>query len=116
MNIKTAWEKYLVDQNDKQLLRSVKANSLKLPEGSEYPFAHRICDINLCGQAFRVVRLADVEESVFIYPCDTPSFDTAGVPYWLKGAKLREWVRLEEEQESDEDYEPDASVNWEKWR
>ncbi len=114
--IKDGWEKFLDDGDKEALYDVVKGSCQVLPVGIDYPYAHRICDIELARKAFRVVRLADENESLYIYPCETPSFGNDGVPYWLKGETLREWVRLETEDELSDDYEPESPTDWERFR
>lgn len=116
IELKEAWESYLENLDEEPLLEAIQRYSIPLPSEFDFPYAHRIRDIRAGGKIYRVVRLADESETVYIYECDTPSLETDGVPYWLKGEKLQRWVRLETEVELDDGYEPEAETNWEMFR
>lgn len=114
--LKKAWELYLSDSNEASLLNAIERYSEPLPKEFDFPYAHRIRDIKIGNHTYRVARIANDDEPIYIYECETPSFKTEGVPYWLKGEKLQRWVRLEIEQELDEDYDPESDINWEMFR
>lgn len=114
--LKLAWERYLTDLNKESLLTAIEKHSITLPRDQAYPFLHRICDIEIDSRFFRVVRAADEDETVYIVQCETPSIDRPGVPYWLKGEKLRLWIDLELGNEENEDYDSESETNWEVFR
>ena len=100
--LKAAWEAYLLDSNQVKLLKVVEAHIANdfdpeyelsdewFKESMETPFleTHRICDIELCGKSFRVLRSSDESETLTIVPCEYPSLDIPGVSYSLTGEKL----------------------------
>ena len=108
--LKQAWENYLQSSDKKALLKAIKEFSIPVPSEYDYPFVHRICDIQIGRNSFRVTRLADSDETIYINKCDTPSLEVKGVPYWLKGNKLQEWVKLESDKPSKEE------TNWNNYR
>lgn len=113
--LKQAWESFLENGDKEALLKAIESFSDPLPDDFDYPYVHRICDIKICDRTYRVVRLADELESVYINECDTGS-EVGGVPYWLKGEKLRRWIRLETGDEFDDDYKPESETDWEMFR
>ncbi len=114
--LKAAWEKYLENSDEQALFDAIQRHAQPLPAEHEYPFAHRIRDVKLNGAYYRVIRIANDAESVFIQSCETPSLEAEGVPYWLSGNQLQRWIRLETEAELDDDYEPESDTNWELFR
>ena len=114
--LKEAWESYLLDSDEESLLVAIGKYSLPTPKEFDFPFAHRIQDIKIGSDFYRVVRLANENESIYIYKCDTPSLEMNGVPYWLKGERLQYWVRLESGKEFNPDYEPENDTNWDMFR
>ena len=75
----------------------------------EYPDVHRIIDIQLATEAFRVCRKISAGEALTVLPIEKPLKDP-GVPLWLTGAKLCQWA-------ADEDREPsDEPTDWSKYR
>lgn len=98
------WEKFLADGDEAALAAAISAQSRRPPpQDVEYPEWHRICDVQLCGQSYRVSRLVDVidgEERLFIETTDSPNFQEKGVPYQLHGEALRCWVVEESESPS----------------
>ena len=101
-DLKAAWEKFLIDSDEACLLKVVEEcnqiqpkndNVTSESEDEELFHTHKICDIELCGKAFRVTRNADESESLFIKPCDYPAFNSPGVPYSLKGSALRRYIK-----------------------
>ena len=64
---------------------------------AQWPEVHRICDVLVDGQGWRVCRVVDSitgDLSLFLMKTDSPSTD-AGFPYDLQGDALVEWVRAE---------------------
>ena len=100
MKLKDAYQRFLRDNDEAALLAAIGALPRHLlSKDVEYPEVHRICDIRLLGKTFRVCRLVDVEDGevrVFIEPTSFAS-DEPGVPYWLQGERLLEWIREETE-------------------
>jgi hypothetical protein len=110
----TAWEQFLLTGDADALLATIQMipDRPKL-RGESYPELHRICDIDLGGNAYRLTRLfdpADQTQRLFITRTDVPDFHADGVPYWLQGVALARWVH--EETESPSDSAPD----WEEYR
>ena len=94
----TAFDRFLRDRDEEALLMAVREFGGKAPpEDLDCPVAHRICDVQLCGSGFRVVRVADREDrttKLYIYPKDSKSlsFTRPGVPFRLQGDALWRWV------------------------
>jgi hypothetical protein len=109
-----SWERFLADGDGLALLARLCPLSTRRPPGEvSYPEYHRVCDIELDGRAYRVNRLVDLddgEERLFIEPTDAPDLLRPGVPYWLRGAALAEWVRQEAACLADDE------VDWEWYR
>lgn len=82
---------------------------LRTTEVGEYPDFHRIFDIRVGHQVFRVCRQISQGETLVAVPIDEPS-DMPGVPLWLVGEKLREWADDELQNPSDE------PTDWNKYR
>lgn len=112
--LKEAWEQYLRDDDEAALKDAINRFGMPPPVNAEFPFAHRIKDINLNGQYFRIIRTADPEETIYIIECPTPALETKGISYSLKGEELRQWVertRQAEQQEENEWQEmPDTTA------
>src|SRR5262245_57852119 len=93
------WERFLADGNAPALLVAIRSLPLREPlHDVAHPSFHRIRDVELDGQAYRVCRLVDVDDGearLFVEPTDTPDFHRCGVPYWLRGPALVRWVREE---------------------
>jgi hypothetical protein len=91
-----AFERFLRDRDEAALLRAVREHGGRAPSKDlDCPVAHRICDIQLAGSGFRVVRVADLDDrttKLYIYPTDSPSFTQPGVPLRLQGEALWRWV------------------------
>lgn len=94
-----SWERFLADRDEAALLAVIRAQAWRPPPRDvEYPEWHRICDVQISGQPFRIHRLVDVEdgeERLFAEPVAKPNLNEPGVPYQLQGEALRHWV-LEE--------------------
>lgn len=91
-----AWLQFLSERDEAALLATVHEQPVfhtgDLPK---YPHHHRICDVPLQGQAFRVTRCVDEvsgRAQLYISPTEVPDFETAGVPFSLKGESLRQWI------------------------
>jgi hypothetical protein len=95
------WEQFLADGDSSALLIALRRLPTRKPlQGRDYPECHRICDVQLGGQAYRISRLVDLDdhaERLFIEPTDFPDFTNGGVPFKLRGASLRRWVIEESE-------------------
>jgi hypothetical protein len=110
---KAAWEAYERDQDETALLAAVAAQPERRPPDADYPEFHRLRDVELCGQAYRVCRLVDLDdgqERLFIEPTDVPAYDGEGVPYQLQGKALRRWVRDESAYPAKDD------IDWDSYR
>jgi hypothetical protein len=111
--IRRAWERYLVDGDAVALLTAVREQRCGPLPGAEYPELHRICDIDLCGRAYRVLRYVDRaggDPELFLVPTDVPGLDQPGVPYWLQGNALIQWIHDEIERPAED------QVDWEQYR
>lgn len=114
--MKQAWETFLDDADESALYDAITQYSVAIPEQCDYPYAHRISDLCLAGQFYRLIRVADASESIYILPCETPDLINPGVPYWLKGDKLRHWVALEATAESGDEPWDGEPTDWERFR
>ncbi|HYE17699.1 MAG TPA: hypothetical protein VEA69_04600 [Tepidisphaeraceae bacterium] len=76
-----------------------------------WPALHRVCDVVVGGEAFRVVRCAGCAERSIVERIrpEVARPDQPGVPCDLTGERLRRWVAAEEESPTKED------VDWDKW-
>jgi len=66
-------------------------------ERASFPELHRLCDVTVNGQSWRISRIVDLETgdaTLFAERVDVPS-DVPGVAYFLEGAALIEWARAE---------------------
>ena len=120
--LKIAWEAYLIDSDQAKLLTVVEKfipadfdpdyelsdEGFKETMRTPYLASHRICDIKLCGRAFRVGRTSDESEILSIQPCASPSFDEPGVPYSLTGEKLLNYIHERQQRLIDECDRDDA--------
>ena len=107
-----AWERYLADRDGGTLLVTVRTRPpIRGPVQAGYPQYHRLRDVPVGDQAYRVCRLVDGEagEFLFVEPTHVPDFTAQGVPYWLQGEALRRWVRDEVECPAKEE------VDWEQY-
>ena len=90
-----AWEQFLSDADGTALVAALRSLPTRGPlRDVGYPEYHRLCDVELCGSAYRVSRLVDPDdgrERLFISPTDHPDYHARGVPYWLQGAALARW-------------------------
>ncbi|MCC9655270.1 hypothetical protein [Rhodopirellula halodulae] len=108
-----AYEQFLMD-GDEVLLKSAieQYGGTESPSELDCPFAHRIQDLVVCGDWFRVVRVYDPDDRscrVYIYPFDTSFGGQPGVPYELSGDSLHQWVMDELEEPTDGD------TDWSKY-
>ena len=110
-----AFERFLSDGDQAALLAAVREFGGRAPSKDlDSPVAHRICDVQLDGLGFRVVRVADPDDrttKLYIYPTDSPSFTQPGVPFRLQGEALWRWV--EDELRSPADV--DEQVDWSRY-
>ena len=72
----------------------------------EYPDFHRIADIQIGENKYRICRQISKNEYLTFIEIDKV-MNESGVPLWLEGKKLKEWA------ESDD---IDEEVDWEKYR
>ena len=75
-------------------------------EEYEYPDVHRIVDIQIGENKYRICRQISKNEYLTFIEIDKV-MNESGVPLWLEGKKLKEWA------ESDD---IDEEVDWEKYR
>lgn len=95
-DLQTAFEKFIVSGDETAMIAAVRRQGGRAPDPElDCPIAHRICDIELLGSPYRVVRVFDPDDEstqLFIYPTSCPSFDQPGDPIGLQGEALRRWV------------------------
>ncbi len=104
-----AYERYLTDEDEASLKAAILQYGGIAPSPDlDCPIAHRIRDMIVCGDWYRVVRVYNTDDRtcrILIYPTDTPG-QQAGVPYELSGEMLHRWVM-------DELQEPtDGATDW----
>jgi hypothetical protein len=104
--LRAAWEQYLLDGLAAPLMTCLLASepaasrcecpdrlrSLPFMDGPSFCFLHRICDVELNGQAYRVCRCVACGETLTFSPLGRAATEP-GVPYALTGEKLRRWAR-----------------------
>lgn len=107
-----AYSRFLIDSDVDEFLTAIVAHGGIAPNTeSDYPIAHRIRDIPLEGNDYRIVRVYDIEtrgSKLFIYPTAYLSTQL-GVPFELSGEGIHKWVLDELTEPSDED------VDWERY-
>jgi hypothetical protein len=99
-----AFERFLRDHDAAALLAAAGPAREEPPGQAEFPEVHRLCDVVVGGNGWRVARVVDVvtgESRLFVEETDVP-LPEPGVPYSLQGDALLEWVRAETESPSDE--------------
>lgn len=110
-----AWEQFLQTRDEKALLAIIRSLPRRPPpKDVDYPEWHRICDLRLAGEPYRVTRLVDVEDGevrLFIGLIDQADKSNEGcVPFWLQGAGLQQWIL-------DETKKPTKGpIDWERYR
>jgi uncharacterized protein (TIGR02996 family) len=88
--------------------------------GHDYPQRHRLCDVRLRGEPFRVTRCMTCNGKLQLFRvADSVWGSEPGVPLWLEGEALRRWIEDERAAESaaegDEDLR-DHPTDWERYR
>jgi hypothetical protein len=78
--------------------------------GHDYPQLHRVMDVMLDGKPYRLLRCATCGEELTLAPLDASAATSEGVPYWLNGVKLLDWVEDERRSPAEE------PVDWERYR
>lgn len=88
------WQSYLASGDGEGLLSFIESHSeVTRPCGHPFPQSHRIQDIQLLGQRFRVVRCVLCEEKLTFSKIEERTYtDTPGVPYSLHGEELKRWA------------------------
>ena len=107
------WEQYLAHGDRAELLALIETNpNLGRACEHEYPSLHRLTDIDCGTRVYRVVRCVTCNERLCFVPLD-PAIRSSnvpdGVPYELRGARLRAWVAQESEEPSKDE------VDWQAW-
>jgi hypothetical protein len=89
------WEEYMRGADSIRLANYVRAHpGLSELCSHSYPVLHRLQDIRLQGQVYRVSRCADCNERLYFVNCDESCVSTKpGVPLWFKGRSLRRWIK-----------------------
>ncbi len=111
-HLANAYSRYLADSDADAFLSVITSHGGVAPDSElDYPVAHRIHDISLNGNDYRIVRVHDVDtrdSKLFVYPTEVPGAQP-GVPYELVGDGLHQWVL-------DELAEPtDEATDWERY-
>ena len=111
-HLANAYSRFLADSDADALLAVIASHGGAGPDSElDYPIAHRIRDISLHGNDYRIVRVYDVDSrdsKLFVYPTNVPGTQS-GVPYDLTGDGLHRWVL-------DELTEPtDEATDWERY-
>lgn len=108
--LRRLWEGYLKDGIAEPLLQFLLANPDVIgPCEHKHPYMHRLCDVRLNGQDWRVGRCILCDERLDFSRTDYYS-SQPGVPYWLTGEMLKRWVEEEVEEPSKD------AVDWERYR
>ncbi len=107
-----AFERFTVDHDEAAFMAAIRQHGGHSPSSSlDYPMTHRIRDVSLGGDAYRVVRVYDVDDRtsrLYVYPSETPG-EQPGVPYELSEDALHQWV-------VDELNDPtDGDTDWSKY-
>ena len=92
-----SFERFLRDGDARLLVAAAGPAGEDPASAAVWPEVHRICDLVLDGQGWRVCRVVDAvagDTSLFLVPTDTPSSEP-GVPYSLQGDALVQWARAE---------------------
>jgi len=101
------------DSDDKtQLAEFIADNAcLNINMDGEYPDEHRIIDLRIGDSCYRIGRLSSQNDLLSIEKIPDSKFhEEPGVPFWLEGESLRQWVMKEKEEPSK------GPVDWEKYR
>ena len=96
--LRPRWEIYLASGNSRTLLAFLGEHpEVGIPCPHRYPHDHRIADVVLRGQAYRVRRCVKCDERLTFTPIDKRFArpDEPGVAYRLQGWALREWAERE---------------------
>jgi hypothetical protein len=101
-----AFERFTIDHDEAAFMAAIQQHGGHSPSSDlDCPIAHRIRDVSLGGDAYRVVRVYDVDNRtsrLYVYPSETPG-EQPGVPYELSGDALHQWVVDELNDPSDGD-------------
>jgi hypothetical protein len=114
--LRLVWEQYLSGGDGSALHAFIEAHPKSMTDcGHEYPYLHRVCDVRLGGRPFRVGRCITCGEELSFTPVNEclARVGVAGVPYWLSGAKLAQWV--EQEVNGGPDWKPARAVDWKRY-
>lgn len=100
VDLRPHWEAFLAD-GDEGALRAFIGQHCEVTVECDhaYPQRHRIADVRLGAEAFRVSRCVLCGERLTIRPIDpsAASSQEPGVPLWLTGKALRDWAQREAE-------------------
>jgi hypothetical protein len=105
------WEACLKNGSLQKIEHYLAENSaIQIPADLDYPFVHRICDFELNGQAYRLLReVVNNTENLFMLEWEYQNAgENIGVPYPLKGESLKRWMN----DENDEDLDTDCTTPW----
>lgn len=107
-----AYERFLTDSDESSFKMAIERHGGCAPSSElDCPIAHRIRDVLVCEEWYRIVRVYDTDDRsccLFIYPTETPG-EQSGVPYELSGESLHRWVMDEMEEPTDE------GTDWSKY-
>jgi hypothetical protein len=110
-----AWKQFKETANAAPLLALIAAHpELRQPPSDiRHPYVHRLVDVLLANRPFRVCRaIVWNQEHLFFTEIDFSCFNLMepGVPEWLTGPRLLQWIRQEAENPAKQ------AIDWEKWR
>lgn len=85
--------------------------------GHDYPQHHRLCDIRLHGEPFRVTRCVICGERLHAFRIANGAWGSrSGVPLWLQGEALQQWIADELAAQEDEEKSVDSPTDWDQYR
>ena len=88
--------------------------------GHDHPQRHRLCDVRLRGEPFRVVRCMLCNGKLqIVRVADSVWGSQPGVPLWLEGEALQRWIEDERAAEAAAeaaDELRDHQTDWERYR
>ena len=109
--LREALQDYLESGDPAQVDRLLKLHPELISEAhGDYPDFHRVLDLSVSGRALRVCRWVSKGEELSLLPIAQADESAEGVPLWLTGRRLRDW--LDHETDSPED----GPTDWDRYR
>ena len=108
------------DIDQSQLLAMIEGEiDYAWPCGHDYPYIHRILDLQAGSTWIRMIRCQRCcERLTFMRISEASGSNRVGVPFELTGHRLRAWVDAEAIEQADEDRDlpsPYAVMDWSPW-